>query len=616
MAYQALYRTWRPQKFSDMIGQEVVTQTLKNTIISDQITHAYLFSGPRGTGKTSAAKIFAKAVNCLHPENGEPDDSCEICLAINDGSFGDVIELDAASNNGVDEIRQIREDVNYAPTRGKYKVYIIDEVHMLSTGAFNALLKTLEEPPANVIFILATTEPQKIPATIISRTQRFDFKRISSQDAYERMAYILDEVGDSYDEDALRVIANAADGGMRDALSILDQVLSFGDDEVTLENALLVTGSVTQSLLGDYVQALRQGDTKAALAKVEEILDAGKDVNRFVEDLISYARDLLLYTEAPDLITLVPDDNFKNLAQATPAGVWYQMIDILSDTQQQLRYTNRPSVYLEVLTVKLSGLTENGMNGTSVSQAAPAQVGQASTTVAASQALQTEVTSETATQPAPSRSNVTTTAKPADKTTGSANATPAAQAQAQVQGEQVTVLDDQAAVFNVLRQATRGDLTRVQSVWRDLINSLAVPQQAMLNVAQPIAAAPAGLVVAFDYDVIRTQAMHNQDLLQKMTVQLRILTQAQQDRQLVFITTDAWPKLRSDFVTATRGEQTETPQSNSQSNSPVEQPMATADDEGLQHLMDETNAANDQTDDPVVAEAKALFGDTVVTQED
>lgn len=232
MAYQALYRTWRPQKFSDMIGQGVVTKTLRNAIVTGQTSHAYLFTGPRGTGKTSAAKIFAKAVNCLNPINGEPDGVCAICRAADEGTLGDVIELDAASNNGVDEIRQIREDVNYAPTQAKFKVYIIDEVHMLSTGAFNALLKTLEEPPANVIFILATTEPQKIPATIISRTQRFDFKRIDAQAAYDRMVYILGERGNTFDEAAIRVIANAADGGMRDALSILDQALSFGNGHV------------------------------------------------------------------------------------------------------------------------------------------------------------------------------------------------------------------------------------------------------------------------------------------------------------------------------------------------------------------------------------------------
>ncbi|MHA7610916.1 DNA polymerase III subunit gamma/tau [Weissella viridescens] len=601
MAYQALYRTWRPQKFSDMIGQEVVTRTLRNTIISNQITHAYLFSGPRGTGKTSAAKIFAKAVNCLHPVDGEPDDTCEICLAINDGSFADVIEMDAASNNGVDEIRQIREDVNYAPTQGKYKVYIIDEVHMLSTGAFNALLKTLEEPPANVIFILATTEPQKIPATIISRTQRFDFKRINAQDAMNRMVYILDQVGDKYDEDALRVIANASDGGMRDALSILDQVLSFGDDTVTLENALLVTGSVTQSLLGEYVQAVQAQDTKLALAKVEEILDAGKDVNRFVEDLISYARDLLLYTEAPDLITLVPDDNFKQLAQNTPAQTWYRMIDILSDTQQQLRYTNRPSVYLEVLTVKLSAdVAASAVSPAPQTVSAPATTEQSVTTSNVTPQSQAAA----ATHSAPiSEASVSMAA------TSQTVATNASNSEKKPVETKITVLDDQAAVFNVLREATRGDLSRVQTIWSDLVNSLPVPQQAMLNVARPIAASPDGLVVAFDFDIIRINASRNNDLLTTMTKQLRVLTESKTDRQLVFITNEQWPEMRSAFVQATRGDQS-APQAPTK-------PQPVADDPGMQGLIDEVEQADQsEPEDPAVNEARAIFGQELVETQD
>jgi DNA polymerase III, subunit gamma and tau len=217
MAYQALYRVWRPQTFSDVIGQDVITQTLKNAVASNMTSHAYLFSGPRGTGKTSCAKILAKAVNCLNPHDGEPCNECEICKAANENRLNDVIEIDAASNNGVEEIRDIRDKVKYAPTEAKYKVYIIDEVHMLSQGAFNALLKTLEEPPANVMFILATTEPQKIPATIISRTQNFTFRRISRQDILDRMTYILDDKKIDYDEEALNIIAASAEGGMRDA---------------------------------------------------------------------------------------------------------------------------------------------------------------------------------------------------------------------------------------------------------------------------------------------------------------------------------------------------------------------------------------------------------------
>lgn len=602
MAYQALYRTWRPQKFSDMIGQEVVTKTLKNAIMTGQTTHAYLFNGPRGTGKTSAAKIFAKAINCLNPINGEPDGVCAMCQAADNGTLGDIIELDAASNNGVDEIREIREDVNYAPTQAKYKVYIIDEVHMLSTGAFNALLKTLEEPPANVIFILATTEPQKIPATIISRTQRFDFKRIDAKAAYDRMTYILDQRGDTYDEAAIRVIANAADGGMRDALSILDQALSFGDGHVTLENALLVTGSVTQTLLGEYVQAVVKQDTKQALAKLSEVLSAGKDANRFVEDLISYARDLLLHTEAPELISIVPDETFTDLAANTQANVWYRMIDILNDTQQQLRFTNRPSIYLEVLTVKLSQPMATTAPVTVERVSAPQVVADPTPTApkpapapVASAAPVVETPTQPATQPEPVAS-----AAPSEQ--------PATTAPTRVAPR---VADDQSAVFGVLSAATRGDLDRVQTVWADMVNMLPVPQQAMLNVAKPIAASPDGLVVAFDFEVIKANAMRNAELLHTMVTQIRLLTQAQNERQLVFVTTDDWPKMRAAFVAQRQGTAA-TPSVQQQ----VPQQVAAAVDDDLASL----TAMDDQTEaagpEPVVAEAERLFGADIVEEID
>ncbi|WP_270318455.1 DNA polymerase III subunit gamma/tau [Weissella confusa] len=602
MAYQALYRTWRPQKFSDMIGQEVVTKTLKNAIMTGQTTHAYLFNGPRGTGKTSAAKIFAKAINCLNPINGEPDGVCAMCQAADNGTLGDIIELDAASNNGVDEIREIREDVNYAPTQAKYKVYIIDEVHMLSTGAFNALLKTLEEPPANVIFILATTEPQKIPATIISRTQRFDFKRIDAKAAYDRMTYILDQRGDTYDEAAIRVIANAADGGMRDALSILDQALSFGDGHVTLENALLVTGSVTQTLLGEYVQAVVKQDTKQALAKLSEVLSAGKDANRFVEDLISYARDLLLHTEAPELISIVPDETFTDLAANTQANVWYRMIDILNDTQQQLRFTNRPSIYLEVLTVKLSQPMATTAPVTVERVSAPQVVADPTPTApkpapapVASAAPVVETPTQPARQPEPVAS-----AAPAEQ--------PATTAPTRVAPR---VADDQSAVFGVLSAATRGDLDRVQTVWADMVNMLPVPQQAMLNVAKPIAASPDGLVVAFDFEVIKANAMRNAELLHTMVTQIRLLTQAQNERQLVFVTTDDWPKMRAAFVAQRQGTAA-TPSVQQQ----VPQQVAAAVDDDLASL----TAMDDQTEaagpEPVVAEAERLFGADIVEEID
>lgn len=275
--YQALYRKYRSQTFDEMVGQSVISTTLKQAVESGKISHAYLFSGPRGTGKTSAAKIFAKAMNCPNQVNGEPCNQCDICRDITNGSLEDVIEIDAASNNGVDEIRDIRDKSTYAPSRATYKVYIIDEVHMLSTGAFNALLKTLEEPTENVVFILATTELHKIPATILSRVQRFEFKAIKQRAIREHLASILDKEGLTYEVDALNLIARRAEGGMRDALSILDQALSLSpDDQVTMAIAEEITGSISMVALDDYVQHLMENQATQALQALETIYDSGK----------------------------------------------------------------------------------------------------------------------------------------------------------------------------------------------------------------------------------------------------------------------------------------------------------------------------------------------------
>ncbi|GAB2026106.1 DNA polymerase III subunit gamma/tau [Lactovum odontotermitis] len=339
MAYQALYRKYRSQTFDSMIGQEVVTTTLKNAIMNDQISHAYLFSGPRGTGKTSAAKIFAKAINCPNQKDGEPCNVCDICTAITRGTLEDVIELDAASNNGVDEIREIRDKSTYAATIAKYKVYIIDEVHMLSTGAFNALLKTLEEPTPGVVFILATTELQKIPATIISRVQRFAFKSISTADIRGHLAEVLDDEGISYEEKALDVIARSAEGGMRDALSLLDQALSFSDGKLQEKDALLVTGAISDEALLAYVDALSKSDSRAALTELDKIFAEGKNMLRFAEDLLSHFRDLLFVNEEKSEI---------------PHDTLYCWIDTAIDSMKMIKETTQTKIAADVMTMKLA----------------------------------------------------------------------------------------------------------------------------------------------------------------------------------------------------------------------------------------------------------------------
>lgn len=350
--YQALYRKYRSQTFDEMVGQSVISTTLKQAVESGKISHAYLFSGPRGTGKTSAAKIFAKAVNCPNQVDGEPCNQCDICRDITNGSLEDVIEIDAASNNGVDEIRDIRDKSTYAPSRATYKVYIIDEVHMLSTGAFNALLKTLEEPTENVVFILATTELHKIPATILSRVQRFEFKAIKQKAIREHLAWVLDKEGIAYEVDALNLIARRAEGGMRDALSILDQALSLSpDNQVTIAIAEEITGSISMLALGDYVRYVSQEQATQALAALETIYDSGKSMSRFATDLLTYLRDLLVVKAGGDnqRQSAVFDTNLSLSIDRI-----FQMITVVTSHLPEIKKGTHPRIYAEMMTIQLA----------------------------------------------------------------------------------------------------------------------------------------------------------------------------------------------------------------------------------------------------------------------
>lgn len=359
MSYTALYRKWRPATFDEVKGQDHIVTTLKNQIKNDRIGHAYLFCGTRGTGKTSVAKIFAKAVNCASPVDGNPCGECEVCRAVAAGASMNVIEIDAASNNGVDNIREIKEEVAYPPTQGRFKVYIIDEVHMLSIGAFNALLKTLEEPPAYVIFILATTEAHKIPITILSRCQRYDFKRISIDTISSRLSELMNAEGITADERALRYVAKAADGSMRDALSLLDQCLAFYmGQELKYENVLDVLGAVDTEVFSDFFRGVIEGDAIGLIHKLEQIIIDGRDLSQFVNDFTWYLRNLMLLQSAADAsdVLEMSEENIKILkedAALTDLNGIMRYIRVFSELSGQLKNSSQKRVMVEVALIKL-----------------------------------------------------------------------------------------------------------------------------------------------------------------------------------------------------------------------------------------------------------------------
>ena len=530
MAYQALYRVWRPQTFGDVIGQDAITTTLRNAVATKQVSHAYLFTGPRGTGKTSCSKILAKAVNCLQPQKGEPCNQCEICQAINANSLNDVIEIDAASNNGVEQIRDIRDKVKYAPTRAAYKVYIIDEVHMLSTGAFNALLKTLEEPPAQVIFILATTEPQKIPATIISRTQRFDFRRITASTILERLEFILKAKQVPYDEQGLKLIAQAAEGGMRDALSILDQALSLDNKRLTLDNAIQVTGTVDKKQLEAYFLAIIAANAAQALEDLHQLLASGRSPHRFIEAIIETCRDLLLIKTDDKLL----DDFSRSLISPQIVAAHdqisqqqlYQMINAASQTQQDLHNVSRTDIYLEVLTVKLCEIMQSTNSEESTSslsqtlQDLQSEVEQLKQNIA-------DLQKKIAKAPQATVSPKTAPAKPFKSATTHTHV-------------------DQQKINQILANATRKALNQVREVWPDLMSMLNVTQKAVMKVSKPVAASSAGVVVAFDYAMWFERVMSNQELLEILKNNLDKLLN--NDADVVIVAAENWPQIRQTFL--------------------------------------------------------------------
>lgn len=601
LAYQALYRVYRPRTFEDMIGQEVITQTLKNAIETHQTGHAYLFSGPRGTGKTSAAKIFAREVNGIAPET-------------DDSQIPDIVEFDAASNSRVEDMRDILSNVDYAPIEAEFKVYIIDEVHMLSNSAFNALLKTLEEPPANVKFILATTEPQKVPVTILSRTQRFEFKRIDGQAIAAHLADVLKQQHIDFDQDALRIIANVAEGGMRDALSILDQVIAFGTDTVTVDNALQVTGSTTTTQLMQYLTAVTNSQTPEALKLLHDILVAGKDAQRFVSDIIGLLRDIMLANIAPELIkSTAPLNDLRTLAQQLNSQQIQAMMGELDDIQKQLLQTMQSDVYLELLTVKLGMMTQGDQSHTESTQHATRNTSSFASPESLNDPTVTTQPVSSDTQP----DTTTVVAEPTQNEGVSAQENleathdtvkPIAQSSQYDESEAVShnnslARTGQLAVFAILQAAKRDTLSRSKSTWATLISTFNVAHQALLTIASPVAASQEGLVVAFDYPALLDQALKDVVLQEKLIAALR---EQNLPTALVLISKDDWQQERAEYVKQLKAGTTQTI---SLSDVPY-----VSQQEVLTTATDATITATDAVTAPkVVTEAQKLFGNDIVT---
>ncbi len=529
MSYQALYRVWRPRVFADLVGQTHITQTLQNAIAEKKFSHAYLFSGPRGTGKTSAAKILAQTINCEQAPTREPCNKCSACLGILDGSISDVIEIDAASNTSVDDIRDIRETIKYAPSSVPYKVYIIDEVHMISVNAFNALLKTLEEPPEHVVFILATTEPHKIPLTIISRCQRFDFKPIGNKVIVDRMQEIIKTEEIEVNQDALEAIALAAEGGMRDALSLLDQAISYSDEKVVLEDVLAVTGGVSQSILTEMIEVLHKQEVTEALRLFEHMIENGKDPSRFVFDIIYFLRDILFYktsSELEDILdTAIIDEQFKEISQTIDSKWISDAIMMFNDCQQQIKWTNSPKIFIEITLLSIANQAKETSN------------------------LQVQAPQSTRKVDSVEIKELMKKVNDLEKQINERKEEPQVQKRPKrepARNKQSSFHVPHEQIYKVLKEAKKEALQTTANNWEGFLTQLKrahAPAHATIIDSKPVAASDDVLIVAFKYEIHCSLFLDHKDMVES------ILEDALGNAlKIIPIPEVAWQQVRSDYI--------------------------------------------------------------------